>query len=95
MHTLNCFFNSKNLQSPLGQLLLMFWINLRIREGFGELYAHQRCSTCPGEHDMLCRPCLYNVIDIKMPYTSVLHHIQLCAHPWYASIPVLPVSLYT
>jgi len=30
------------------------WTNLRIREGFGGLRARQRCSTCPGEHDMYC-----------------------------------------
>ena len=30
------------------------WINSRIREGFLGLCARQRCSTCPGEHDMCC-----------------------------------------
>jgi len=29
-------------------------ILLRIREGFRGMCARQRCSTCPGEHDMCC-----------------------------------------
>jgi len=29
-------------------------VTSRIREGFGGLCARQKCSTCPGEHDMCC-----------------------------------------
>ena len=40
-----------------------FWISSRIRDVFRGLCAHQRCSTCPDEHDMCCT-CL---VCIRMP----------------------------
>jgi len=84
------------LQSSFGQLPIMFWINLRIRERFGGLCARSRCSTCPGEHDICCTVfvCVrMTVIYFKMHYALVQYYTQPCAPPRYASIPVLPVSL--
>jgi len=60
------------------------WTNLCIREGFGGLCARQRCSTCPGEHDMCCAGlCLYCVwyffLYVRM-YVSVCNFSELvCA----------------
>ena len=72
------------------------WINLRMREGFGGLCARQRCRTCPDEHDLCCAGlvCIrMTVIYGKMLDALMWNQIQPCAHPWYASMPVLPVTL--
>jgi len=82
----------RHLQSSFGQLPIMFWTSSGIREGFGGLCAHQRCSTCLGEHDhacpgkyqtflMLCRSQMrVSVTCIKMSYFLAWHQTQSARH---------------
>ena len=68
----------------------MFWISSRIIEGIGGLGARQRCSTCPGEHDLYCAGLLcknMSVTWVKM--CDVLTKYRVRAFPRYASILVV------
>jgi len=72
-------------------------IQLAHQKDFQGLCARQRYSTCPDKHDLCCAGLVCKQMTVtfgKMPDALVRHQIQPCAHPQYASIPVLSTTLH-